>query len=235
MLQAAFWISLGAASLTLLLPLIFGSIYYRHSGYVHKQHTISAPPPGWQAALFALLGTGFMLVEVSLIQRFVFFLGQPVFSMAALLFALLLGTGLGSFACAKMPPATLSGGRTRAALTLVILLSGYTVLLPPLLRSLLKLKLIYKLLAAVAFILPLGFVMGMLFPLSLRLLKERARESFIPWMWAVNGAWSVFGSVLAVAIAIYSGFTEVLLGAGLCYLVVAVLSFTDNPRTMGRA
>ena len=45
---------------------------------------------------FAALGAGFMLLEVALLQRFVLLLGHPVYSLTVTLFALLLGTGLGS-------------------------------------------------------------------------------------------------------------------------------------------
>ena len=37
-----------------------------------------------------------MLIEVSLLQRFVLLLGHPVYSLTVTLFSLLLGTGLGS-------------------------------------------------------------------------------------------------------------------------------------------
>src|SRR5205823_5093894 len=53
---------------------------------------------GWGAWLiyFGALGAGFMLVEVSVLQRFVLLLGHPVYSLTVTLFSLLLGTGLGA-------------------------------------------------------------------------------------------------------------------------------------------
>jgi hypothetical protein len=45
---------------------------------------------------FAALGVGFMLIEVSLIQRLTLFLGYPTHSLTVTLFALLISTGVGS-------------------------------------------------------------------------------------------------------------------------------------------
>ena len=55
-------------------------------------------PRGWLAWLvyFGALGAGFMLIEVSVLQRFVLLLGHPVYSLTVTLFSLLLGTGLGA-------------------------------------------------------------------------------------------------------------------------------------------
>jgi len=46
-------------------------------------------------AYFGALGAGFMLIEVSVLQRFVLLLGHPVYSLTVTLFSLLLGTGPG--------------------------------------------------------------------------------------------------------------------------------------------
>ena len=47
---------------------------------------------GWQ---MLWLGAGFMLIEVSVLQRFVLLLGHPVYSLTVTLFSLLLGTRIG--------------------------------------------------------------------------------------------------------------------------------------------
>src|SRR4029078_9560207 len=65
-------------------------------------------------AYFACLGAGFMLIEIGLMQRFVLFLGHPVYSLSVILFTLLLGGGAGSAVSRRVGP---SGG---AAISLVI-------------------------------------------------------------------------------------------------------------------
>src|SRR4029450_9936143 len=45
---------------------------------------------------FAALGVGFMLIEVSLIQRLTLFVGYPTHSLTVTLFSILVSTGVGS-------------------------------------------------------------------------------------------------------------------------------------------
>ena len=51
---------------------------------------------------FFFIGTGFILIEVALIQKFVLFLGQPVYALTCVIFTLLLSSGLGSFFSRKL-------------------------------------------------------------------------------------------------------------------------------------
>ena len=70
--------------------------------------------PGW-LAYFGLLGAGFMLVEVALLQRFVLLLGHPVYSLTVTLFSLLLGTGLGSYLSRRIADAERAAARAAGA------------------------------------------------------------------------------------------------------------------------
>jgi hypothetical protein len=170
--------------------------------------------------LFLMLGMGFMLVEISLIQRFMLFLGQPVLSMTALLFSLLLGAGIGSLYSGRLASDKLMKGLTTASLFIVAILLVYTFLLPIIFEQLLGLGLVIRLLATVVILLPLGFAMGFPFPLGVRLLGEMGMENRIPWMWGINGICSVLGSVMTIMIAISLGFTEALLIGASCYLLI---------------
>jgi hypothetical protein len=170
--------------------------------------------------LFSMLGLGFMLVEISLIQRFTLFLGQPVLSMAALLFSLLVGAGIGSICSGQLTSDRLIKGLTVASLFIVAILLVYTFLLPLVLEQLLGLGLTVRLLATVIILLPLGFAMGFPFPLGIRLLREMGLANYIPWMWGINGICSVLGSVMTIVIAISLGFTEALLVGTICYFLV---------------
>ena len=74
---------------------------------------------------------------------------------------------------------------------------------------------------AIAVVAPLGFVLGMPFPLGLRWL-ERGAPGLLPWAWALNGYFTVIGSALTVAIALSWGFGWVLLLATLLYTAAAL-------------
>src|SRR6266481_8514653 len=57
-------------------------------------------PWGW-LAYFAALGLGFIMVEIALLQRFLLFLGQPIYTYAVVLAGLLIFTGVGSYASGR--------------------------------------------------------------------------------------------------------------------------------------
>ncbi len=170
--------------------------------------------------LFLMLGAGFMLAEISLIQRMVLFMGQPVLSLAVLLFSLLVGAGIGSIYSGRFASDKIIKVIAVASISIVAVLVSYTFLLPLIFNQLLGLSLAIRLLATVVILTPLGFLMGFPFPLGLRLLKEMRMENYIPWMWGINGISSVLGSAMAIVIAISFGFTEALLVAAACYFVV---------------
>ena len=73
-----------------------------------------------------------------------------------------------------------------------------------------------RLLASVVILAPLGFLMGFPFPQGIRL-TDRIAPGLIPWAWGVNGCASVLSAILAVMIAISSGFSRVLLFGGAAY------------------
>jgi hypothetical protein len=175
---------------------------------------------GWGGVLlyFAALGLGFMGVEIPLLGRFTLLLDQPLYATATVLFALLVGSGLGSLLGGKRP------SWLRPALgMLIILATVYAVgLLPP--RSLLALPLAARLFLGTALLLPLGFLMGMAFPAGIRLLGEE-RRALIPWAWAVNGCASVLAAIGAQMGALAWGYGHVFLAGVACYGLAWLASF----------
>jgi predicted membrane-bound spermidine synthase/MFS family permease len=186
------------------------------------QAIVKRPAPASIRFLFLGIGMGFMLVEVSVFHRLLLFLGKPTIALALLLFSLLLGTGLGSLASSRVKADRLVRGIWLSALVtgIAVVFSAFT--LRGLFESLLDLGVLRFVVAAVIVML-LGFPMGFPFPLGLRLLKEREQESEVPWMWAINGAASVFGAVLAISLAVLWGYSVSLWFGGLMYLLVALV------------
>jgi len=222
----------GSLIVTVLVVSIPLLLYWRKKGYLeqacpkdivnHQRNVIT------YIVLFSMLGMGFMLVEISLAQRFVLFLGKPVLSLAVLLFSLLTGAGIGSLYSGRLPSNKVVKGIATAALGIVGLILCYNFIISFIFSQLLGTNLIFRLLATIIILIVLGVVMGFPFPLSIRLLKERKMEQHIPWMWGINGVSSVLGSALTIVVAIYYGFTfAFLLGAG-CYLVVFLLFRTNH-------
>jgi len=158
---------------------------------------------------FALLGIGYLFVEIPLLQRFILFLGHPTYAFATVLFTLLTFSGLGSLASSRVSLRKVLPG-------LVVSIAFYPFLLPHLFGWLLGAPLSSRLLASVVILAPLGFLMGFPFPQGIRL-TDRIAPGLIPWAWGVNGCASVLSAILAVMIAISSGFSRVLLFGGAAY------------------
>ncbi|HHI69029.1 MAG TPA: hypothetical protein ENJ97_06870 [Planctomycetes bacterium] len=161
---------------------------------------------------FTCLGLGFMMVEIALSQKFILFLGHPFYSLAVVLFALLVFSGIGSALSHKVPIPLLAP-LLPAALALI-----YGAALDPLFGALLHLDTWLRILVAVLLIAPLGLALGIPFPSGVRLLGKTG-EGLVPWAWGVNGYASVLASVLAIVLAISVGFTMVLALAALLYVL----------------
>lgn len=176
---------------------------------------------------FACLGVAFMLVEVVLIQIFTLYLGYPVLSLAAVLFSLLLGAGLGSLLSQRLGVRSGPWLVALAVAGLIVLALAVRLGGPALFAATLGWNVRLRSLLTLLMVAPLGLAMGIPFPTGLRLAIDRQGTELVPWMWAVNGVASVVGSAAAMACAKVLGFSATL-GVGLgVYLSAAVLlSFT---------
>jgi len=172
---------------------------------------------------FGALGLGFMLVEISQMQRLIVFLGHPVYGLAVVLFALLLSSGLGSFSTRGI---TEGGLRSGAILRLVLLLGVLVVfglLTPRAMTAFQAATTGGRIAVATGVLLPLGFFMGMAFPLGMKL-ASRDSLALTPWLWGINGATSVCASVVAVVIAMGAGIAAAFWTGWVCY-ALALLAF----------
>jgi SAM-dependent methyltransferase len=170
---------------------------------------------------FALIGAGFMLVQIPLIQRFSIYLGHPTYAVAVILFSMILATGLGSLISDRLPVETHRRIARFGPLVIAVIL-GLTVLsLQPLIDATLRLGLAARCAVVVGIVglaaLPLGFC----FPLGLRLVSRLSTDA-MPWMWGINGAFGVLSSVTAVWISMWIGIdTSLAIAAGL-YLALSL-------------
>jgi hypothetical protein len=177
--------------------------------------------PRW-LCYFGLLGAGFMLVEVSLLQRFVLLLGHPVYSLTVTLFSLLLGTGAGSLLSQRFGDGELQRRVQLVLLGIVAIAILGIVALPPIIAVSISASHTARIALAVLLIAPAGVLMGMPLPAGVRLLAAGNAE-LVPWAWGMNGALSVIGATVAVFIAMNWGFSVTLLTGAAAYLAAAVL------------
>jgi hypothetical protein len=177
----------------------------------------SAPRPLVVAGTvyFALIGVGFMLAEIALMQRFSVYLGHPSYSLGVSLFSLILSTGAGSLLSRRVPLTRTAPFAWWNALV-VVSLCGVALALPRLCAATMAQPRGVRMLICVAAMMPLGLLFGFAFPTGLTLV-ERVDRRPAPWFWGINGAMSVVGSVVAVMVSLANGITATLLLAAACY------------------
>jgi hypothetical protein len=168
-------------------------------------------------AYFFSIGLGFLLVEIPLMQKYILFLGHPVYSISVVLFSLLLFSGLGS-----VISETFRKHIFLIPLLVGLLILSYIFLVGPFFNLFLKSALPVRLLMTFFSLAPLGFLMGMPFPAGIRMLRER-NPKLIAWAWGVNGFASVIASIGAAILAISFGFSVVLMVGSGAYLVSSVV------------
>lgn len=172
-----------------------------------------------QIFYFACLGLGFMLIEIGLLRRFNLFLGPPIYSLAVILFSLLVFAGLGSLLADRVPPERERRLLTLALLALVLLFNLYIFALPAVLTAAMTVPILLRCLLATLLLAPLGLLMGMPLPLGMRLFHQDGTG--VPWSWGINSATSVLGALLAVVMAMNFGLNVTLLcGEGIYALAL---------------
>lgn len=152
---------------------------------------------------FSAIGTAYMLIEIALIQRLTLFLGHPTYSLMAVLFGLLIATGLGSLLSGRILPLSMLRSIGLCGFVLVTL-AIIGVALPALIDLWGGSSTPVRIVVALGISMSAGLVMGTLFPLGM----EMARVSYPSaraFLWAVNGAFSVFGSVGAILVSLRWG------------------------------
>lgn len=230
------FIVLGVSFVAVLAFLIFPLLWH-------------APAKGqspWRLLYFVVIGLGYIVIEIALIQRLVLYLGHPTYALTVVIFLLLLSSGTGSLLsrrCIAHPSSVWI-----PILAIVTVVALYAWLLPVILHATVGWPFVAKLLMSAALLIPLGLLMGMPFPSGLRAMAPNTQTiadaelgvaadgGQVEWAWALNAAASVLGSVLAIVIAIQWGLTVTLVVAGLTYLSAAALSRSFRaPRAIAAA
>ena len=168
---------------------------------------------------FAAIGLGFGVVATGLLKRFLPLLGEPSSALVMTLAVFLAAGALGSARARLLAGNGRLVRRSCARLTLVLLFTA--VLLPPLLEVLLAAPLWARLAATAAVVGPLGYLMGQPLPAGLSLVRQ---DRLLPWVWSVNGAFSVLGLVGALVVAVVFGYTKTMLVGPACYLAAGALA-----------
>jgi hypothetical protein len=162
-------------------------------------------------AYFLLIGVGFMLVEIGVIERLSIFLGHPVYGLAVGLFGIIVATGAGSLVSDRLPLATPARALAWSYLALLPLW------LPAVTQAFEAQGIAVRAAVALAAIAPAGLLMGFGFPTGMRLVAAIDPRP-TPWFWAINGAAGVLAAGLAVAVSIALSIDACIWLGAACYL-----------------
>jgi spermidine synthase len=178
---------------------------------------------------FACLGLAFIVIELVLVQLFMKLIGFPVYAYSVVILGMLFSAALGSLSVERL---RIDRGRWSLPFWGVLVvgmlaLTLYSATFDPVLGQ----PLIVRIAVALALIFPLGFFMGMPFPLGVLAIREQPRGA-VAWAWGVNGVFTVVGGVLSGLSAILVGFRMTMVLALLVYLLALIL-FSVMRRAIG--
>ncbi len=176
---------------------------------------------------FACLGMGYMFIEIPLMQRFTLLLGTPIHSISVTLAALLISSGVGSYLLPYLRRLIKPGSSpvVISALILAILLFLLISTGANVMNHFIGLSFGLRVMIVCLVLLPIGICLGIFFPSGLQLISQKYPES-IAWAWGINAGFSVLGSMLAIILAQFYGFNEILLLSIAIYLL-ALISFGE--------
>lgn len=207
-----------------LLAVLIGSIAVI-CVWLPLRSQLTSPGSGmarWRYGLtLALTATGYMGIEIALLQKFGLFLGHPNYALSVVLAAMLLATGIGSLASDVIVRAL--GGVKMASFVLAgCLLVEYVFLLPHL-TNWVVLPFGLRVTLVSVLVSPPATLMGTFVPTALDRLKASGNGEFIPWAWGINGIFSVLAPVLSIALSVTAGISVLLLSGIAIYLVVGLV------------
>jgi predicted membrane-bound spermidine synthase len=226
-----------SAGLTMML------VYHaRKTGTKFRQNEpgVNARTAGF--VLFAIfIGLGFMILEITFIQKFLLLLGTPIMALTVILFSILLSSGIGAYISGRV-----FGDRPhRAVFVSVPILAGmilfYFFSLQSVIQTNITLDLPSRAALTFALLFPAGMMMGFQFPSLIRMAAIPLRanngtnrvhnNNNTTLLWGINVVASILGTVLAATLAMVIGFNGNLLvglamyaGAG----ASALLSFISG-------
>jgi hypothetical protein len=180
---------------------------------------------------FAVIALAYMFIEVGIIERFKRHLANPVYANSVTLLALLLFSGLGSLFTVRIkdPHRRLKTFRLQqvAVLGIAGFLLLFLLLSDRIFASVSASLFFLKPVLAICIVGPLGFFMGMPFPIAVAVLKgtgavglacSEAHSNSLAWAWSINGYLSVTASTAALLVASQAGIRFLFFSALILYL-----------------
>lgn len=202
---------------SLVLACLFVLVPLRFSAAGRAEGARAAP----LMIYFSCLGAGFITFELVLIQKYMQVIGSPLFTYTTVIFTMLLAAGLGSAASERLG----IGPRKRWAAPFVGVIAIGAALIglyPRFAEAVLALSMPARVALSALTIFPLGFFLGMPFPIGVLALVRHPRGA-IAWAWGMNGLTTVVGGLTSVVISVLYGFDAAVGSALLLYGIAAAV------------
>jgi len=183
---------------------------------------VGSPPNRYTFGYFFAVGSGFIMVEMFLINRYTLLFGDPVISFTIVLAGLLIFSSMGGLWSLKLSRSALkmvlSG--LLAILILIIVFDHW------LLKTMLGFSAKSRIIAALLVMLPLGILMGIPFSIGMRNLVVNPVQR--TYAWSINGCASVLSSIVSAQIGISMGFTYIIVGAVAAYVLAYACEYGSS-------
>ena len=228
--QTLVYATLVALLLTLLTVVFPMALRRQDLGHLPRLDVFAA------CCYFALIGLGFMYVEIGMLSRLNVFLGHPTLALSVLLGGIILFTGIGSMLSARIPVETTRWGRFYPLLpAVVVVVTGATML--DVMGSFEAARTPTRVLVSLATLILPALCLGVGFPLGLRLVEAMERRhapeggtdgeqtSLGPWLWGINGAFGVCASGLALGTSMVWGISTTLALGAVCYAALLLCTY----------
>jgi SAM-dependent methyltransferase len=204
-----------ATTFFLVVAVFLACVFYVVIPVIRLAHELPGSTIGLPVLYFSAIGMGFMLIEISQMQRLMVFLGHPVYGLGVVLFTLLMFSGLGSTTVrTELPSSREVVWRVLGLIVAVVVIGLLTSVATHWARSE---DTDMRILLSVLLLAPPAFLMGMMFPLGLS--TWRRHTDLLPFFWTANGMTSVFASVVGVALSMELGIVQTYAIGAVCYLV----------------
>jgi hypothetical protein len=214
--------AIGITGLLIIVGLC-ACVYFIVLPFIRLARRMPMSELGPPVIFFSTIGMGFMLIEISQMQRLMVFLGHPVYGLSVVLFTILLFSGIGSATVgADTNRSRAIAVRVLGLLTTLVVAGLLTPLVTVWARSL---STDMRILVSVLLLAPPAFCMGMMFPLGLG--AWRRHHDLLPFFWSTNGITSMLASVLGMALSIQFGIAMTY-ALGVCFYAVCGISLVTS-------
>ena len=169
-----------------------------------------------QGLYFFAVGSGFMFIELFFIKKYILLFGDPVISFTVVVAGILIFSSFGGAWVQQKEKSVLK--RALPGLIAFLLLGAFT--LDELMTYLLRFSNIWRYAGAVLILFPIGFLMGLPFPVGMRDLVGTTTQR--AYAWSLNGCASILTSIVSAQLALSFGISLLWTCAIVAYLIVII-------------